>query len=325
MKTDGAAALAARDITKRYGDTCALDGVSLSLPDSGLIGLIGPNGAGKSTLLNILSGRIAPSEGSVTVHGFDVLFEADRARPHLGFLPEKAPLYDEMTVAEYLSFQAELKRVSAGDRRRHIEEIAAKTGLTDVLNRRLGNLSKGFRQRTGVAQALCGNPDVILLDEPTAGLDPVQIHEFRALMRALGQQCLVILSTHILSDVEGLCERALILNRGRVLRDLPLNGEEGGERRLRVDLMAGQDLARALLGQINSALRVEALPGHSPGVASMLVYTAHDSPFERELQQKLVSAQTVLTRLEPVKSALEETFIAALLSDDAHRKEEATA
>ena len=307
--------LKANGISKTYGVKRALDGVSFSCGPGELIGLIGQNGAGKTTLLNILTGRLAPSSGSVEVDGHDVLWEPEETKPLIGYLPEKPGLYDEMTVDAQLRFVCRLKGVVPEDTERHIVELAERTGISDVLARRIGNLSKGYRQRVGLAAALTGNPAVVLLDEPTSGLDPVQNREFRNLISDLAKERLVILSTHILRDLDGLCTRAFMLHQGRLIKDVRI-GEERTGRTLRAEIGLGREAAEQLFSHLSSVTKVEMLPSPVPGISAALISGGFDAPLERELNQALAKADALLMRLNPVKSELEEVFLTALTAPE---------
>ena len=203
-------------LTKKYGSRLAVDAISFTVGGGVIYGLLGPNGAGKSTIMNILTGYLADTEGKGTGAGHPLPEEADAAKACVGYLPEQPPLYPEMTVAEYLDFAAELKGVKKADRPAQVQSAAHRTGLEDVLPRLIRSLSKGYRQRVGIAQALLGSPKLIILDEPTVGLDPAQVIEIRKLIRELGQAHTVILSSHILSEVQAVCQQVLILSKGRL-------------------------------------------------------------------------------------------------------------
>ena len=213
-------------LIKRYGSRLAVDDVSFTVEDGVIYGLLGPNGAGKSTIMNILTGYLAATEGQVTVAGPALHEEADAAKACVGYLPEQPPLYPEMTVAEYLDFAAELKGVKKADRPAQVQSAARRTGLEEVLPRLIRSLSKGYRQRVGVAQALLGSPELIILDEPTVGLDPAQVIELRRLIRELGRTHTVILSSHILSEVKAVCDKALILSQGHLAAVVDLAQEQ---------------------------------------------------------------------------------------------------
>ena len=216
-------------LTKKYGHRLAVEDVSFAVADGGICGLLGPNGAGKSTIMNILTGYLSATSGQVTVAGHPLPEEADAAKKCVGYLPEQPPLYPEMTVQEYLDFAAELKGVKKAERKEQVRSAARRTGLEKVLLRLIRSLSKGYRQRVGIAQALLGSPKLIILDEPTVGLDPAQVIEMRKLIRELGQANTVILSSHILSEVQAVCQQVLILSKGRLaasgsLQELTANG-----------------------------------------------------------------------------------------------------
>ena len=203
-------------LTKQYGNHLAVDDVSFTVADGQICGLLGPNGAGKSTIMNILTGYLSATSGQVTVAGHPLPEEADAAKAGVGYLPEQPPLYPEMTVQEYLTFAAELKGVKKAERKEQVCRAARRTGLEAVLPRLIRSLSKGYKQRVGIAQALLGSPRLIILDEPTVGLDPAQVIEIRKLIRELGRAHTVILSSHILSEVQAVCQQILILSKGHL-------------------------------------------------------------------------------------------------------------
>ena len=203
-------------LTKQYGNHLAVDDVSFTVADGQICGLLGPNGAGKSTIMNILTGYLSATSGQVTVAGRPLPEEADAAKACVGYLPEQPPLYPEMTVQEYLTFAAELKGVKKAERKEQVCRAARRTGLETVLPRLIRSLSKGYKQRVGIAQALLGSPRLIILDEPTVGLDPAQVIEIRKLIRELGRAHTVILSSHILSEVQAVCQQILILSKGHL-------------------------------------------------------------------------------------------------------------
>ena len=203
-------------LTKQYGNHLAVDDVSFTVADGQICGLLGPNGAGKSTIMNIITGYLSATSGRVTVAGHPLPEEADAAKACVGYLPEQPPLYPEMTVQEYLTFAAELKGVKKAERKEQVCRAARRTGLETVLPRLIRSLSKGYKQRVGIAQALLGSPRLIILDEPTVGLDPAQVIEIRKLIRELGRAHTVILSSHILSEVQAVCQQILILSKGHL-------------------------------------------------------------------------------------------------------------
>ena len=219
-------------LTKTYGRHLAVDDVSFAVEDGQICGLLGPNGAGKSTIMNILTGYLSATGGLVTVAGHPLPEEADAAKACVGYLPEQPPLYPEMTVEEYLLFAADLKGVKRADRKEQVRKAAHRTGLDNVMPRLIRSLSKGYRQRVGIAQALLGSPKLIILDEPTVGLDPAQVVEIRKLIRELGKAHTVILSSHILSEVQAVCQQVLILSKGKLAASGTLEELTAGDRSL---------------------------------------------------------------------------------------------
>lgn len=206
------------DLTKAYGDTLAVDHISFQISGNGVVGFLGPNGAGKSTTMNMITGYISMTGGSVRIGGVDLLEDPMVAKRQIGYLPELPPLYKDLTVWEYLSFVYGLKRCKL-EKKQHIRRICEEVGIYEIRNRMIGNLSKGYQQRVGIAQALIGDPPILILDEPTVGLDPAQIIQIRNLVKELGKTRIVILSTHILSEVQLLCDRIILISRGTVVAD----------------------------------------------------------------------------------------------------------
>ncbi|MGN1317905.1 MAG: ABC transporter ATP-binding protein [Lachnospirales bacterium] len=207
------------NLTKKFGLHTAVNNISFNINKGEVVGFLGPNGAGKTTTMNMMTGYISSTEGSVKINGYDILEEPEKAKQNLGYLPDTPPLYADMTVNEYLDFVCRLKKVKKSEIKSMILEILKTTGLSEVSKRLVGNLSKGYRQRVGLAQALIGNPEVLILDEPTVGLDPKQIIEMRSLIKSLGKEHTVILSSHILSEVNQICDRVIIINNGEIVAD----------------------------------------------------------------------------------------------------------
>lgn len=204
------------NLVKHYGETKAVNGISFNVNKGEVLGFLGPNGAGKSTTMNIITGYLSSTSGSVKVNGHDILEEPELAKKSIGYLPELPPLYLDMTVIEYLSFIADLKKVPKAERKEQLAKILAMVKIANVSDRLIGNLSKGYKQRVGIAQALVGNPEILILDEPTVGLDPNQILEIRKLIKGLAKEHTVILSSHILSEIQAVCDRVVIINKGKV-------------------------------------------------------------------------------------------------------------
>ncbi len=298
-------------VSKRYGALYAIHDISFSIPKGQILGLLGQNGAGKTTLMNILTGCLAPTSGTVSIGGHDLLLEPREAKRLIGYLPELTPVYDEMTVEAYLRFACALKEVVPSAINAHVAQICAKTGLTDVAKRRIGNLSKGFRQRVGLAQALCGSPEIIVLDEPTVGLDPKQTVEFRELISGLRGEHTVLLSSHILSEVQAICDRIIILKRGALLCDTQLNALRTDEIRLKASVAMGEGSLMPQLRLLKSVTRAEVLRGGEEGVTNVILTAPRGAPVERELFTLLSGLQAPLLRLTPVEDSLEEVFLRA--------------
>jgi ABC-2 type transport system ATP-binding protein len=205
-----------KNLTKRYGQHYAVNDISFTVDDGEILGFLGPNGAGKTTTMNIITGYISATEGDVVINGVDLLAEPEKAKSNIGYLPDSPPLYNEMKVDEYLRFVADIKKVKPNARSKMIQEIKETVRITDMSNRLIKNLSKGYKQRVGLAQAMIGSPEVIIMDEPTVGLDPKQIIEMRDVIKRLGKKHTVILSSHILSEVSAVCDRIMIINKGQI-------------------------------------------------------------------------------------------------------------
>jgi ABC-2 type transport system ATP-binding protein len=298
-------------LTKRYGPLKAVDDVSFRVERGEILGFLGPNGAGKTTTMRVLTGYMPPSEGRAIVAGFDVFDQPIEAKRRTGYLPETPPLYPEMTVRDYLVFVARLKGVPRAERAARLEYVMGRTRVTDVANRHCGKLSKGYRQRVGLAQALLHNPDVLILDEPTAGLDPKQIIETRQLIKDLAGTHTIVLSTHILPEVSQTCDRVVIINKGRVVAvDTPANLTarlRGTETMyLQVDA-AGQDAApvlRTVPGVLNLSV-AETLDG----VVAYEISSDRGRDIRRDLARAVVSNNWGLLELRPSRMSLEEIFL----------------
>lgn len=298
-------------VSKRYGQLRALDQFTAEIQKGELVGLLGPNGAGKTTLMNILTGNLAASQGTVLVGGHDIVFEASKAKRLIGWLPEHVPLYTEMTVFSFLLFVCELKQVVPKDRERHIADIARLTGIEAILKRRIGNLSKGLQQRVGLAQALCGDPEILILDEPTAGLDPLQAAEFRSLLKQLHHQHTILLSSHILADMEGICERVLIIREGRLIRDVQLSGAAEGEVHLHARIAMGKDRLLPLLRSRPWVRTVTAQDSAEAGISDVLIISDDPQP-ERMLFSLAAEQDAPILLMTRERSTLEEIFLEAM-------------
>ena len=305
-------------VTKRYGPVAAVDDVSFRVEAGQILGFLGPNGAGKTTTMRVLTGYLPPTEGTATIAGFDVLEEPIEVKRRTGYLPESPPLYPDMTVREYLTFIARFNRLHAAERPARIDRVMERTSVGDVADRHCSKLSKGYRQRVGLAQAILHNPDVLILDEPTAGLDPKQIIETRELIKELAGDHTIILSTHILPEVAQTCERVVIINKGRVVaEDSPdnLTGRLHGAVtiQLQVDTL-GADPTSALQAVPGVASVSVDEPG-SDG-RTVEVQSAQDVDVRRDIANAVVSNGWGLLEMRRARLSLEEIFLQLTTAED---------
>jgi ABC-2 type transport system ATP-binding protein len=298
-------------LTKRYGRVTAVEDVSFRVERGEILGFLGPNGAGKTTTMRILTGFIPASDGKAVVAGFDVFEQPVEAKRRTGYLPETPPLYPDMTVMEYLTFVAKIKGVPATDRSQRIKTVMDRTRIADVANRLCSKLSKGYRQRVGLAQALVHNPDVLILDEPTAGLDPKQIIETRELIKHLAGDHTIILSTHILPEVSQTCERVVIINKGHVVAvDTPANltARLRGSETMYVQVdTSGADVTGALrrIGGVTRIIESD----RRDGVVGYEVESERGHDVRRDLARTVVTGGWGLLELRPLRMSLEEIFL----------------
>ena len=300
-------------LTKKYGEVLALDDLSFEIEEGQVYGFLGPNGAGKSTTMNIMTGCLSATAGSVTIGGHDVFEEPDAAKRLIGYLPEQPPLYMNETPLEYLRFVGEAKGLRGNELATQIDEVAEQAGTSDVMRRRIGDLSKGYRQRVGIAQALLGEPRVIILDEPTVGLDPIQIIEIRDLIRSLGLSHTVILSSHILSEVQAICDKILIIAHGRLVAfDTPAKLEERlaatGELSLTTDVSL--DAARQALAGVKTLAEVLPLVG-TDGFTHLRLRASQEDLYAtaREVFFAFAERRLAILELRLNKASLEDVFL----------------
>jgi gliding motility-associated transport system ATP-binding protein len=305
-------------LTKRYGPVTAVDDISFRVERGEILGFLGPNGAGKTTTMRVLTGYMPATDGKAIVAGFDVFDQPIEAKRRTGYLPETPPLYPDMSVLEYLQFVARIKGVPGNERRERIQAVMRRTRIDDVANRLCAKLSKGYRQRVGLAQALIHNPDVLILDEPTAGLDPKQIIETRQLIKELAGDHTIILSTHILPEVSQTCQRVVIINKGRVVAvDTPdnLTGRMRGAETLYVEVDAmGADAVPTLL-RVPGVTRVVETDRRD-AAAAYQVESEHGHDVRRELARAVVTSGWGLMELRPMRVSLEDVFL-SLITEEA--------
>ncbi|MCL2461301.1 MAG: ABC transporter ATP-binding protein [Defluviitaleaceae bacterium] len=301
-----------RNLTKRYGSHFAVDDISFTVDEGEILGFLGPNGAGKTTTMNIMTGYIAATSGDVTIKGIDITAEPEKAKKHIGYLPENPPLYGDMRVDEYLSFAADLKKIHGRDRKEMIANIKEGVKITDVSRRLIKNLSKGYKQRVGLAQAMMGFPDLIIMDEPTVGLDPKQIIEMRDVIKKLAKNHTVTLSSHIMQEVSAVCDRVMIINKGKIVAS-------DTTERLSSSLTSGRQVSVRVRGDVNKILRAlkdyPVIKGtkqegsREPGTIDF-VLTADDDVDIREAVFSCMSKNGFpILQMKPMDMTLEEIFL----------------
>ncbi len=313
-----------KNLTKRYGQNLALDRVSFTVDEGSIVGFLGPNGAGKTTTMNIITGYLSATSGEVTVFGKNILEEPNEVKKMIGYLPEQPPLYLDMTVKEYLNFMYELKKVKL-PREKHIKEICELVQISNVYNRLIGNLSKGYKQRVGIAQALLGNPPVLILDEPTVGLDPKQIIEIRTLIKNLGRNHTVILSSHILPEVQAVCERIIVINRGRLVADGAtdtLAHDLSQDHRL---ILRAEGPEREMVHELMTlphVIDVYSLGEKEKGVYELSIEAELDTDIRRDLFALLSRKGWPMMALKNTDLTLEDLFLQLTSSDTAAQDQE---
>ena len=309
-------------LTKRYGANYAVDDISFTVGEGEIVGFLGPNGAGKSTTMNILTGYLSATSGTVTIGGLDILENPLEAKKQIGFLPEQPPLYLDMTVDEYLSFGYDLKNCKL-NREKHLAEICEVVKITDVRRRVIRNLSKGYRQRVGIAQALIGNPKIIIFDEPTVGLDPKQIIEIRNLIRNLGRDHTVILSTHILQEVQAVCDRIIIINKGKIVADElteNITRAVDSKRRFNVKIVGPQREVLAMLKSKPGIVYAEALAERDGDAYTYMIESEVGLDIRKNLFYTLAEKNWPMIGLEALGMSLEDIFITIVDSSEEKKK-----
>ena len=301
-----------KHVTKRYGAKCAVNDISFTINKGEVLGFLGRNGAGKSTTMNMITGYISASEGQILIDGMDILEQPREAKRRIGYLPELPPLYMDMTVEEYLKFVCEIKEVRRKSQKAHLDDLYNLVKITDVRHRLIRNLSKGYKQRVGVAQALVGNPEVVIMDEPTVGLDPKQIIEIRKLISGLGENHTVVLSSHILHEVADVCDRVVIINKGQIVaQDTLANLTHGiGESiRLTVRIIGPEKPVTRMLREIPGVKYVETLGSREADSVDYLVESDSKTDVRRPLVNAVLAGGYSLLMLKPMDVTLEDIFL----------------
>lgn len=301
-----------KNVTKKYGSFKAIDDISFEVKDGEVVGFLGPNGAGKSTTMNMITGYIDPTQGQIIVNGVDVGKRPRKAKKQIGYMPESVPLYQELTVREFIRYMAELKLVKHKDIKGEVNKVIEEVGLKDVDNKLIRNLSRGYKQRVGIAGALVGNPDVIILDEPTVGLDPKQITEIRDLIKKLGKNHTVILSSHILSEVSQICERVIIINKGKIVAiDTPSNLEDKTKAKntILVTVEDPNNNMENIKNKLKEAEEIKLVRDNKDGTKQYAVISDTKYDLRKKLFDILPKEQIVIFELKKDESTLEDAFI----------------
>ena len=301
-----------KNVTKKYGSTIAVDNISFEVKDGEVVGFLGPNGAGKSTTMNMITGFIEPTKGQIIVNGNDISKKTRKAKKDIGYMPENVPLYYELTPKEFISYMAELKLVNKKERKQEVEKVIKEMGLEEVKNKLIRNLSRGFKQRVSMAGALVGDPDVIILDEPTVGLDPKQITEIRKLIKELGKKHTVILSTHILSEASQICEKVIIINKGKIVAiDTPENLEKSTKEINGISVIVEDPKGNMnkIKEKIKEIKNIEFIKNHEDGTKQYVITTSEDIDLRKKLFEILPKEEIVIFELKKTETTLEDAFM----------------
>lgn len=301
-----------KNITKRYGKAVAVENISFTIEDGEIVGLLGPNGAGKSTTMNILTGFLEQTEGEVIIDGFDTLKKPKKAKKEIGYMPEGVPLYTDLTVKEFVTYMAEIKQVEKKSRKEKVEKIIEQTGLKDVEKKLIKNLSRGYKQRVSMAGALVGEPKILILDEPTVGLDPKQITEIRNLIKELGKTHTVILSSHILSEVSQICNKVVIINKGKIVAvDTPENLENKVNNNNCIYVMVEdtENKVEKIKDKIKGVKKIELVEENKDGTKQYLIEAEKDIDIRKTIFSEFAKENITIFEMKKADTTLEDAFM----------------
>lgn len=307
-----------KNLVKRYGDKLAVNNVSFTVNEGEILGFLGPNGAGKSTTMNIITGYLSSTSGTVTIDGCEILDDPKGAKSKIGYLPEMPPLYQDMTVKRYLEFVYDLKKVTL-PKQEHLAEVAKVTKITDVYDRIIKNLSKGYRQRVGLAQALIGNPPVIILDEPSVGLDPKQIIEMRNLIRGLGKKHTVILSSHVLSEIQAVCDRIVVINNGQLVADestQEITSTVKGIKRLQLHIFGSDAYIMPALRSVEGVTRARKISRTPDGYGEYVVEYNVENDIRKGVFNAMAKINCPIVMMRNAEMSLEDAFLKITNGED---------
>lgn len=301
-----------KNVTKKYGKTVAVEDISFSINDGEIVGLLGPNGAGKSTTMNILTGYIEQTSGEVTIEGYNTLKKPKKAKRQIGYMPEGVPLYTDLTVKEFVTYMAELKQVDRKTRKEKVEKVIEQTGLKDVENKLTKNLSRGYKQRVSMAGALVGEPKILILDEPTVGLDPKQITEIRNLIKTLGKTHTIILSSHILSEVSQICNKVIIINKGKIVAiDTPENLENKVSKNdcIYITVEDAEDKMSKIKDKILEIKKVELIEKNEDKTKQYLIETDKNVDLRKKIFAECAKENITIFEMKKADTTLEDAFM----------------
>jgi len=313
-----------KNITKKYGSFLAVDDISFEIKDNEVVGFLGPNGAGKSTTMNMITGYIEPTEGTIIVNGKDISKEPNKVKKQIGYMPENVPLYQELTVREFVNYMADLKKVKRQDKKIKVDRILEEVGLTNVQKKLIRNLSRGYKQRVSLAGALIGDPELLILDEPTVGLDPKQITEIRELIKKLGKSHTVILSSHILSEVSQICEKVIIINKGKILAvDTPKNLEEEfkEENSIYVTVEDKENKINKVTKNIKEIKDIRLIKENKDGTKQYILVAEEGVDLRKSIFNELPKNDINILELKKTEATLEEAFLKLINNKEKEIKE----
>ena len=300
------------NVTKKYGRFVAVDNISFEIGEGEIIGFLGPNGAGKTTTMSMITGFIEPTEGKIEIDGYDISKKAKKAKREIGYMPENVPLYNDLTVKEFVTYMAELKKVKGKEKKEEVQRVIKATQIDDVQNKLIKNLSRGYKQRVSMAGALVGNPKVLLLDEPTVGLDPKQVTEIRSLIKSIEKNHTVVLSSHILSEISQICEKVIIINKGKIIaQDTPQNLEEKvqTENSLIVTVEDKENKFEEVIKNIDGVTNISLITKNADGTIKYSVKSAEEKDVRKDVFEAAAKNGITILEIKKSEATLEDAFI----------------
>lgn len=312
-----------KNITKKYGKFTAVDNLNFKVEDHEIMGFLGPNGAGKSTTMNMITGYIEPTKGKIIVNGYDISKTPKKAKRQIGYMPESVPLYNDLTVREFIKYMADLKNVKRSEKKAEIEKVLEETGTKSVENKLIKNISRGYKQRVSMAGALIGNPDILILDEPTVGLDPKQITEIRNLIKKLGKTHTIILSSHILSEVSQICNKVIIINKGKILAiDTPENLEKQTqpENNIIITVEDSKNKMKTIKEIIPEIKEIKLIKDNNDGTKQYLITSEKEVDLRKKIFEELPKQEITIFELKQTETTLEDAFLKLINSKETEIK-----